>query len=72
MAPRLPRPPPLPGAPLAAPKAIDPNKAVLAAPRIRPISTRIYGKGGSPMSGGPDMGVRGAGVGYGGFTPDGI
>ena len=49
-----------------APKPLDPNKAVMAAPRLRPTSTRDYGKGGTPMSGAPDLGVRGAGVGYGG------
>ena len=53
------------------PKAMDPNKAVLAAPRLRPVSTRDYAKGGTPMSGGPDEGVRGAGIGFGGFTPYG-
>jgi hypothetical protein len=50
---------------------MDPSKAVLAAPRIRPISTRDYGKGGTPLSGAPDMGVRGASIGYGGFKPYG-
>jgi len=44
----------------------DPAKAVMAAPRIRPTSTRNYGKGGDLYSGAPDMGIRGAGIGYGG------
>jgi len=52
------------------PKPMDPAKAVMAAPRMRPISTRDYGKGGTPYSGGPDMGVRGAGIGYGGYDPN--
>ena len=75
MAPRgIPRPvlPAAPGrAPLGRPPRFDPTKAVLAAPRIKPISTREYGKGGTPMSGAPDLGVRGAGIGYGGFNPYG-
>jgi hypothetical protein len=50
---------------------MDPTKSVMAAPRIRPISTRDYGKGGTPYSGAPDMGARGAGIGYGGFKPYG-
>lgn len=67
----------LPPAPLTAPgqvgrpKVADPSKAVMAAPRIRPTSTRNYGKGGSPMSGAPDMGIRGASIGYGGLKPYG-
>jgi hypothetical protein len=44
----------------------DPTKAVTAPPRIKPISTREYGKGGTPLSGAPDVGVAGAGIGYGG------
>jgi hypothetical protein len=68
MAPR-PRPP---AGPLGRPKLMDPNKAVMAAPRIKPTSTRIYGKGGTPYSSGPDMGVRGAGIGYGGFDPNAV
>ena len=48
------------------PKPMDPNKAVLNPPRMRPTSTRNYGKGGTPLSGAPDMGLRGAGIGYGG------
>jgi hypothetical protein len=52
-----------PGRPFKMP---DPAKAVIAAPRIKPTSTREYGKGGTPYSSGPDMGVRGAGIGYGG------
>jgi hypothetical protein len=49
---------------------MDPSKAVLAAPRIKATSTREYGKGGTPYSGGPDVGVRGAGIGYGGYDPN--
>jgi hypothetical protein len=64
------KPPRAPRAPKA-PKPIDPNKAVSAAPRLKPISTRAYGKGGTPLSGAPDLGVRGAGIGYGGFKPYG-
>lgn len=42
-------------------------KATLAPPRLRPLSTRNYGKGGTPLSGGPGLGVgMGAGIGYGG------
>lgn len=59
---RIPKPMPLP----PAPKPVDPNKAVLKPPRLKPISTRDYGKGGTPISGAPDLGVRGAGIGYGG------
>lgn len=47
------------------PKRIDPSKAVTAPPRMRPVSTRNYGKGGTPLFGDPDQGVRGAGIGYG-------
>jgi hypothetical protein len=61
------RPSPLP----RAPKPIDPNKAVIAPPRIKPVSTRVYGKGSTPYSSGPDMGIRGAGIGFGGLKPDG-
>lgn len=60
-----------PMAPLGRPPRFDPNKAVLAPPRIKPISTREYGKGGSPYSSGPDMGVRGAGIGFAGYNPYG-
>lgn len=58
------RPPTLSGLP----KPFDPNKAVLAPPRLKPASTRNYGKGGSPLSGaGGGLGaLRGAGIGYGG------
>jgi hypothetical protein len=52
------------------PQPMDPAKAVMAAPRMRPISTRNYGKGGSPMSGAPDEGIRGGGIGYGGYDPN--
>jgi hypothetical protein len=56
MMPPLPRPP----------KPLPPEKAVLAPPRIKPISSRNYGKGGTPLSGSPDQGIRGAGIGFGG------
>jgi len=54
-------------APPKAPKPLDPNKAVLKAPRLRPTSTRDYQKGGTPLSGSlmssmPSL----AGIGYGG------
>jgi hypothetical protein len=49
---------------------MDPAKSVMAAPRMRPISTRNYGKGGSPMSGAADEGIRGAGIGFGGYDPN--
>lgn len=65
--PVLQRPPPA----FRVPNPLDPAKAVIAPPRIKPISTRIYGKGGTPYSGGLDMGVRGAGIGYGGVKPYG-
>jgi hypothetical protein len=69
--PRIPRPMGLPAPrPLGRPPVTDPTKAVMAAPRIKPTSTRIYGKGGTPYSTGPDMGIRGAGIGYGGFDPN--
>ena len=48
------------------PKMPDPNKAVTKPPRLKPISTRVYGKGGTPIASAPDMGIRGAGIGYGG------
>jgi hypothetical protein len=54
------------------PAPMDPGKAVMAAPRMRPISTRNYGKGGSPMSGAADPGIRGGGIGYGGFGPNDV
>lgn len=60
---RVPGPKPMP---------MDPAKSVMAAPRIKPVSTRDYGKGGTPMAGAPDQGVRGAGIGYGGFNPYGV
>jgi hypothetical protein len=71
--PRLPTVPAprAPARPVGRPKELDPNKAVMAAPRIKPISTRVYGKGGTPYSSGMDMGIRGAGIGYGGFKPYG-
>ncbi len=64
-------PPMMPGPPIGRPKAMDPTKSVIAPPRIKPTSTREYGKGGTPYSSGPDMGIRGSGVGYGGFKPYG-
>lgn len=61
--------------PLGRPKIMDPAKAVMGPPRIKPTSTREYGKGGTPYSGGPDFGIRGAGIvgpmGPGGFNPYG-
>lgn len=48
--------------PIGRPKVMDPAKAVIAPPRIKPTSTREYGKGGTPYSSGPDMGIRGAGI----------
>jgi hypothetical protein len=67
MPPRILAPP----RPPRAPKPLDPSKAVMAAPRIKPISTRDYTKGGTPMAGAPDLGARGAGIGYGGPKPFG-
>jgi hypothetical protein len=52
------------------PRPTDPMKAVMAAPRIKAVSTRDYGKGGTPYSAGPDMGLRGSGIGYGGYDPN--
>ena len=46
-------------------KAPDPAKAVTKPPRLKPATTANYGKGGTPYSGAPDMGLRGAGIGYG-------
>ena len=59
----------MPAATLRPPQAKiarDPTKAVTAPPRLKPISTREYGKGGTPVSGAPSQGVMGAGIGYGG------
>jgi len=55
-----------------APKPIDPNKAIKAPPRLKPTSTREYGKGGTPLSGAPNLGVQGAGIGYAGIKPNGF
>jgi hypothetical protein len=60
----MPKIPRMPAAPPAV-KLPDPNKAVFKPPRLRPTTTRNYGKGGTPLAGGPDMGLRGAGIGYG-------
>jgi len=49
-----------------APKAVDPVLSVKKPPRLKPATTANYGKGGTPYSGNPDMGLRGAGIGYGG------
>jgi len=49
-----------------APPAYAPAKAVMAAPRMKPISTREYGKGGTPVSQFPNTSGWGAGIGYGG------
>jgi hypothetical protein len=46
-------------------KPPDPNKAVSKPPRLKPTSTRVYGKGGTPLSSAPDFGLRGAGIGFG-------
>ena len=59
-----------PRGPIGRPKVFDPLKAVQGPPRIKPTSTREYGKGGTPYSSGPDMGIRGASIGYGG--PGGV
>ena len=48
------------------PKPVDPAQMVTKPQRLKPASTREYGKGGTPYSGNPDMGIRGAGIGYGG------
>jgi hypothetical protein len=42
------------------------NKAVMAAPRLKPSSTREYGKGGTPYSANLQNTQYGAGTGYGG------
>jgi hypothetical protein len=47
----LPKPP----RPVPAPKPMDPNKAIMAAPRMKPIEARNYGKGITPMSAAPTM-----------------
>ena len=65
------RPPKTLGLP-PAPKPIDPNTAVTKPPRVKASSTREYGKGGTPYSAGPDQGIRGAGIGYGGPKPYGF
>jgi hypothetical protein len=49
-------------------KLPDPNKAIVAPPRLKPTSTREYGKGGTPLAGNPDMGIRGGGASFGGPT----
>ena len=50
----------------ALPKTLKPELAVRKPPRMKPATTANYGKGGSPYSGNPDVGVRGAGIKYGG------
>jgi hypothetical protein len=60
------RPPRMPKSPMVA----NPAKAVKPPPKMRPTSTRNYGKGGTPLSGAPDMGQRGAGIGVGPMGPD--
>lgn len=50
---------------LRVPKAPDPAKMTTKPPRMKPATTANYGRGGSPYSGSPDMGIRGAGIGYG-------
>lgn len=59
---RIPRIGGLPPNPVGRPKVMDPTKSVIAPPRIKPTSTREYGKGGTPYSSGPDMGIRGGGI----------
>jgi hypothetical protein len=49
------------------PKPMDPAAAVMKPPKLRPTTTREYGKGGTPLSGAPDFGLRGAKIGYGGL-----
>jgi hypothetical protein len=51
----------------ALPKTLDPTLAVKKPPRLKPATTREYGKGGTPYSGAPDFGIRGAGIKYGGI-----
>lgn len=46
-------------------KVADPAMAVTKPPRQKPATTANYGRGGSPYSGNPDVGIRGAGIGYG-------
>jgi hypothetical protein len=58
--------------PAKVPKPLDPNKAVMAAPRLKPIETRSYGKGTSPMSSFPNTSKFGGGIGYGGPTNGGF
>ena len=67
---KMPKTPALrkPGRPKGPP---DPTKAILKPQRLRPVTTRDYGKGGTSLSGAPDMGLRGAGIGYGG-PDDGV
>ena len=48
------------------------DKVTTKAPRLKPISTREYGKGGTPLSGAPDMGVRGGGIGFFGGPDDAV
>jgi hypothetical protein len=35
------------------PKPLDPGKAIFAAPRLKPIESRNYGKGMTPLGSGP-------------------
>ena len=47
----LPKPP----KPAPVPKMMDPSKAIMAAPRMKPIEARNYGKGMTPLSAAPAM-----------------
>jgi hypothetical protein len=44
---------PMPKVPV--PKPVDPNKALMLPPRLKPIDTRAYGKGGTPLGSGPNF-----------------
>lgn len=49
------------------------DKTVTKAPRMKPSSTREYGKGGTPLSGSPDFGQgRGSGIGFFGGPDDAV
>ena len=51
-------------------KLPDPNKVTTAPPRLKPTSTREYGKGGTPLSGSPNMGFQGGGASFAGADDD--
>jgi hypothetical protein len=50
---------------------MNPMRQVVGPPRIKPISTRDYGKGGTPYSGSPDMGLGPSDISYPGSKPYG-